>query len=297
MSFSPTQTSKSGNSTPTETRLLAVTTRFAPSPGDACTILDLTTNLDPSITTRDDTAYFLYSDPADDRFTSCQPKGWADRPSSIRFSFSPAVCPNGWTWLDIRVNTIASNDNITTAFCCDAGYWLTYYRDLDRSTDHNYCESTINLDQTLTGTFSHGAGSTSTLTVGSIVHEAWQIAWRETDQTRLTPAPPSLTSGTTALARWDGTATSFGTDVAYVASTTDYSSSDNDMGITPGFLLFLQLGIPLICFFLLGCCFVCCCCCCGGSTRAENRKTRTPTVSETYALQAVGTRNSGEGNV
>ena len=67
----------------------------------------------------------VYSDASDQRFTSCQPPGWTTVPE-IPFTFSPAVCPSGWTQSHISTNiysTVISSTKsrqltATTAYCC-----------------------------------------------------------------------------------------------------------------------------------------------------------------------------------
>jgi hypothetical protein len=60
------------------------------------------------------TAHIALSNSADPRFATCQPSGWAAVPPASRFSFSPAVCPSGWTAYDLGT-TAAS---VSTAYCC-----------------------------------------------------------------------------------------------------------------------------------------------------------------------------------
>ena len=264
MSSSPSQTTS--DDAPTEIRLLAVTTRFAPPPDIDCNIKDLV-QYDPEYNTN----YYAYSDPLDPRFTACQPDGWADRPSSLRFSFSPAVCPSKWTWSRIQTATNEHNMTVTTAFCCAPGFSLDAEWDTERSMYTSRCSSSIRASKPLKGTFSHGAGSKSKLSSGTMAHAAWAITWQASDQARLTPAPPTLTGGTTAIASWDGKATSFPT-------TTD-SPREHDLDGLQDVAMFVYIGLPLISLFLIGCCAWCC------VHRWKDGKRRTPAVNDVYALR------------
>jgi hypothetical protein len=58
-------------------------------------------------------ARLAVSDAADPRFTTCQPPGWASVVPESRFSFSPAVCPSGWTAYSLN-----TAEAVTTAYCC-----------------------------------------------------------------------------------------------------------------------------------------------------------------------------------
>ncbi len=83
------------------------------------------TQVEYGSTTLSTTAYeasITVSDPADPRFAACQPPGWASVAPESRFSFSPAVCPSGWTAYDL--DTVG---DVSTAFCC-ARYDLHYLR-------------------------------------------------------------------------------------------------------------------------------------------------------------------------
>lgn len=97
----------------TATSVLAMTTPFMQQP--SCTDIFSTTfvienfNFNSTLT-----ASIAVSDQADPRFTVCQPSGWASVIPESRFSFSPAVCPSGWTASDIQT----TGTSITAAYCC-----------------------------------------------------------------------------------------------------------------------------------------------------------------------------------
>ncbi|KAK3897131.1 hypothetical protein C8A05DRAFT_20042 [Staphylotrichum tortipilum] len=104
------------------------------------------------------TAAFTLSDVSDPRFTSCQPPGWAGVVPESRFTFSPAVCPSGWT-----AYMLASESQLNMAYCCA-----------------RYQSPTCILEVILTQL----AGSP---------HSAYHISWQAPDTATLTPQPPAIT--------------------------------------------------------------------------------------------------------
>lgn len=201
--------------TATDTHLLAVTTQFSPPEGRDCIIHDLVESqaadeLPLSSSDSTDITY-IYSDPLDPRFAACQPSGWADRPASIQFSFSPAVCPKDWGWTTINLLNIGEDAEYTTAVCCAPDYEFDGIFDYTDKTFMGRCSRTFggpyNSKESITATLSHGKGATTTLTSGTLIHEPWHIAWRSSDQEHLQVTPPALGGRTTGLLRWDGKAT------------------------------------------------------------------------------------------
>jgi hypothetical protein len=103
------------------TKLLALTTPFVQRP-ECASVWDLTSvssNSDGTSTT----ITILASDAADARFASCQPSAWDNIVPTSRFSFSPAVCPSGWTYYAMAsTESIAANEKdistYSTAYCC-----------------------------------------------------------------------------------------------------------------------------------------------------------------------------------
>lgn len=93
---------------------MVLTTPFIPPPD--CSIQDLTTITTTSYSTAE-TVLVLLSDPADPRFTECQPSDWASTPSSSRFSYSLAVCPSDWLAWSIATTELQA-ETVTTAWCC-----------------------------------------------------------------------------------------------------------------------------------------------------------------------------------
>ncbi|KAH8890375.1 hypothetical protein GQ53DRAFT_842151 [Thozetella sp. PMI_491] len=152
------------------------------------------------------TVAIALSDREDPRFAPCQPSGWADVVPESRFSFSPAVCPSGWTAYSIATQPLFANNRFiatgSTAYCCAGGFNL--YSPTTTfaipSLTHP-CTRTIGngqaaADQTVTGRVDHGSGVEAALIKGLLVHEAWHITWQESDLATLSPTPPSLTGQT-----------------------------------------------------------------------------------------------------
>jgi hypothetical protein len=106
-------------SSPTRATLQALTTPFVPPPN--CADQFTTTAFISSYTTGTESGYsiisFLASDPADPRFSACQPSGW-DRNLDSDFQFSPAVCPSGWTAYNLGGTVSNPEAPFTTAYCC-----------------------------------------------------------------------------------------------------------------------------------------------------------------------------------
>lgn len=103
--------------------LLALTTPFIQSP--SCADVFVTTSVISSFYWNDystTTIKVLASDPADPRFPSCQPSGWGSVAPQSRFSFSPAVCPGGWTAYELSASetdvSSTSISTVSTAYCC-----------------------------------------------------------------------------------------------------------------------------------------------------------------------------------
>lgn len=77
----------------------------------ACTdIFDLT-----EVTYTDGPKTVIVSDISDTRFGACQPTGYAQVDITSRFTYSPAVCPNGWG----AYSLCAANGGVSSAWCCD----------------------------------------------------------------------------------------------------------------------------------------------------------------------------------
>lgn len=248
-----------------------LTTQFTPPAESDCAIWAYATD-DRSVGEPYEVRFF-YSDPSDERFTACQPSGWADRPDTLRFAFSPAVCPSGWTWYRIGLAATASHDasSKTTAICCAAGFtpYLDRYADLA-----GYAESCA-LDLAYYGataptttTVSLASGSMTTVTSALFIHEAWSVTWREADRAMLTPKPPALTDSTTLIFVWDGKASSIADNNA--SRDTNNAGEERSWGEEPLFL-FMVFGLPII---IVLCAVGLCCWCWLSSKKAKRRDRR-----------------------
>ena len=126
--------------TPTQTQLIAYTTPFT-RPVDCSEYWEETILLSKSYrrnyetvssvsVTYVETTYtyalpIVYSNPAREAYTSCQPSEWADRVTSMRHDYQPAVCPSGWLAQDVSTatKTVVEDGktafpNLSTAYCC-----------------------------------------------------------------------------------------------------------------------------------------------------------------------------------
>ncbi|KFX87783.1 hypothetical protein O988_09293 [Pseudogymnoascus sp. VKM F-3808] len=180
---SPTPTSSSTSlSKPggTATNVLALTTPFVQKP-DCESIWALS-----HVSSYEDDGHltsvaFLASDADDERFTSCQPPGWASVVPASRFSFSPAVCPSNWTYYDMASTTNAGT-TFTTAYCCASEFYpRSYYLDPPYLATGVPCWRDAR------------AGDVSSLLAQA--HEAWHISWAASDTSTLSLALPEITSG------------------------------------------------------------------------------------------------------
>lgn len=66
------------------------------------------------ITYSDATETVIISDISDTRFGDCQPTGFTEVEITSRFTFSPAVCPNGWTAYSLST----TDSGVSTGWCC-----------------------------------------------------------------------------------------------------------------------------------------------------------------------------------
>lgn len=105
--------------TTTAPDLLSVTTPFV-QPSECGSYWYLTSGLFEDYASHS-TISPIVSDPADKRFSSCQPSGWDSVASKNRFSFSPGVCPSKWVYNDMA-EAVSTTDNslatYSTAYCC-----------------------------------------------------------------------------------------------------------------------------------------------------------------------------------
>ncbi|KAF7532161.1 hypothetical protein G7054_g8177 [Neopestalotiopsis clavispora] len=160
---------------------LAVTTPFTPPQG--CVDQFRTTSVVSSFWWNDyttTTVKVLASDPGDSRFSACQPPGWNE---SAQFTFSPAVCPSGFTAYLLGHGLEWS---LSTAYCCSSTIegisTHACFKDIEESTT--------------------AATSQTPFPDGLSVHNAWHISWKFDDVRFLSPTPPLLHYTEVQLSSW-----------------------------------------------------------------------------------------------
>ena len=136
-------TSSSGDATsvvsPTIASFLALTTPFV-QPATECASIWEPETVRTFGNGTSLTLTVLASDAADPQFTSCQPSGWATNLPAHKFSYSPAVCPSGWTYWGMEGTTkiddkASAADVFTSALCCDR--YVCFYQ-------IHYCKTIAN---------------------------------------------------------------------------------------------------------------------------------------------------------
>lgn len=100
----------------TATALLAVTTPYSP-PTDCSTVFGINSFTASVLSSTPTTITLLAPDTAGGEYLRCQPSGLANVASSLRQSFSPAVCPSGW-WYNNMATTVSGTKTLSTATCC-----------------------------------------------------------------------------------------------------------------------------------------------------------------------------------
>ncbi|OBT95626.1 hypothetical protein VE01_05911 [Pseudogymnoascus verrucosus] len=231
--------------------LLALTTPFILPP--SCTNIFTTTSTITSYHWNNFTATTLivvYSDPANARFTQCQPPGWDQIAPSSRFHFSPAVCPDQWTAyavrdLDVDIDTSSLSSLVTTAYCCASGYTLgnpgVTLQSLDNAAA---CVSAIGVTSPSTTSTSStlSTGQTPHATpypYGIQIHNAYQITWASSDKPTLSPTPPDFSSGCSAtLSKW--------VPGEPVGAMECNNRSDGGGAGRAGWMVFIMVGVPVI---------------------------------------------------
>ncbi|KAL8337075.1 hypothetical protein RB601_008535 [Gaeumannomyces tritici] len=208
------------------------------------------------------------SNQADPRFAPCQPPGWDAGPTGATgttthdgiLTFSPAVCPSGWTawWLGhtyvpsvtgIGIFTTTTYRTISTANCCAPGFTFGYpgqtageaLRGLGTFTTWPGCL------QTITFTESYRGGHVK-------VHRSWHVSWEASDTTSMSPTPPELPC-------YDPTVTSWLPGETIPEQYCRPMPLPNDDEWNQSVAWFLIVGVPLLFVALVAtACFVCCLC-------------------------------------
>jgi len=172
---------------------------------------------------------FLLPDKSSPRYTAC-----LDPVPASQFSFSPAVCPQGWVawWIGqtpaatVTASSRTSTAFITTAYCCAPGFSMENQGTGD--------DPSASCDQAFISTTSHsGERFVSTITLSEARLPAWHISWQATDMPSLSPQPPALDGER--IVQWTP------------GSEPQTERRDNwGGGISSSLFLFLVMGIPLL---------------------------------------------------
>ncbi|KAJ5118193.1 hypothetical protein N7448_009905 [Penicillium atrosanguineum] len=199
----------------------------------------ITTSFESTLTT----ITVLASDAAAPDFSVCQPSLWDSGSTTDLFTFSPAVCPQDWTYYEM-----SSTKQYSAAYCCASGFeFRAPGYALPTPVLSPACARTITSgDTTITAPLASHTNTMGTFTEGMIVHRAWHVSWAESDLASMSPSLPPLTSGKY-LATWEPG--QIITDGAY-----DHHNGDNS-GVRGwrSVLYFAAIGVPLIFLAFITC--------------------------------------------
>lgn len=237
LSASATTTTSFTSSPTAAVPILAFTTPFAQPPSCSVSSLLTTTVSYYSAYGTTTSSTRLLPDTSDPRYTACL------APAGSQFSFSPAVCPQGWPawWLGRTTpalsgaatttatasSAVGSVSYVSTAYCCAPGYSMLRPDTGDDPSPS--CEQAF-----ISTTSSSGQNFVSTTTLSKAMVPAWHISWQTTDMPTLSPRPPALDDGET-ITRW--------------VPGSDPEREPRDSwggGISRSLFFFLVVGIPLI---------------------------------------------------
>ncbi|KAL8415003.1 hypothetical protein RB594_006000 [Gaeumannomyces avenae] len=213
----------------------------------------------------------LVSDTTNPRFATCRPPGMNKTAPEDHLTFSPAVCPSGWTGYQLSLRSTAlsvlqpstsvSLYTFTTAQCCAPGFTLGwsgapgYPDDLPNSVSTRISPACWKVpprtlsSSTATTTRSDEAVPTADAAGIPRVHKAWQIMWAPTDASTLSPPPPQICS----TSGW-GMASWVPSDPPPTQT-----CQPSESGPSWDSLIILVAVPPAVCFVLIvACCFFCC---------------------------------------
>ncbi|KAF9893498.1 hypothetical protein FE257_010810 [Aspergillus nanangensis] len=216
---------------------MAVTTPFV-QPSGCTSAVELTT-ITTSVRGTPTTITVLASDAAAPGFSSCQPSGWnSGAKDDDLFTFSPAVCPQDWTYYEM-----STSKQYSTAFCCASGFtFRAAGYALPTSALSPACGRPFSAGETtITAPLASrtDADATGIFTEGTIVHRAWHVTWEESDTATMSPSLPPLTSAKY-LGVWEP-------GQAVLDGEFDHHNGDNS-GVRgwSSVLYFAMIGVPLI---------------------------------------------------
>lgn len=171
-------------SSPTATVPMPAFTTPFPQPTSCSSVLTTTVRYYSGYGTTSSRTLLL-PDTSDPRYVAClNPAG--------QFTFSPAVCPQGWiAWWLGQTNpppgapTISNTVYLSTAYCCAPNYSMPQ-EDIQNDPSPS-CRQAFT-----TTTSTSGDVLVSTWTLSLALLPAWHISWQPTDVPTLSPQPPVL---------------------------------------------------------------------------------------------------------
>ncbi|KAK1830906.1 hypothetical protein QBC39DRAFT_352944 [Podospora conica] len=212
-------------SSPTATApVLAFTTPF-PQPA-SCSSPVLTTTVSTYNGSQTTTYMVFYlPDTSDPRYTACL------APAGGQFTFSPAVCPEGWPawWLG---TTSHASHAVSTAYCCLPGYTMRSQPSTEAPSPTPSCELFVaRPDERISRL------------------PAWHISWQPTDIPTMSPKPPAIEGDR--ITMW----------VPGSDPEREPPQRGSDGGYGAGLMLasFMMIGLPIICVVGLIACVTACC--------------------------------------
>lgn len=237
MALSTTTTSYSSSPTATAP-VLAFPTPF-PQPA-SCSSQALTTTVISREGYAGKTTSYTYqvADKSDPRYTACI------APAGDQFTFSPAVCPQGWpAWY---LGTASSG--VTTAYCCAPGYSMG-----DRPATTNPSPSCSHEFP-----FNPDSWSSTEDVPRQATLPAWHITWQSTDLPTMSPKPPAIEGER--IIKWVP-----GSDPERELPRPSSGSSGSSEGQGPMTALAIGMIITLPVLLFLGMCFGFTACCSRGN--------------------------------
>ncbi|KAK4163838.1 hypothetical protein QBC43DRAFT_54378 [Cladorrhinum sp. PSN259] len=233
----------------------------------SCTDIFITTSatfvVSYSFSNHTSTLPLFLSDAANPSLSACHAPGW-DSGDGLRdkFSFSPAVCPSGWTAYDIRATTRNGDPELpasttSTAHCCSKGYTfghvpiaaMTIDQDaMGWATEGGWGACWRGVSKAKTRTESPNYDFDAFLPAGIRMHPAYHIAWQASDASTLSPAPPATVCTMGTIDKW-----------VPGKKAKKCHESESGLGGLASVMWFVMVGIPLLALFTIGGCVWCCC--------------------------------------
>ncbi|KAK4220701.1 hypothetical protein QBC38DRAFT_462306 [Podospora fimiseda] len=194
-------------------------------------------------------------DTAHPSFSLCHAPGY----DLHNYSFSPGVCPSGWTAYNLASSwTTATYTSF--AHCCDKGYTFGYGNPISGSTSVPACfRSAKGTSKKAKATATPGARTYAFeeyLPNGVQMHEAYHVLWESRDVSMLEPSPPKTLCEGRAMEKW------------VPGEKVPKCPYDGAMQGWESVFWFLAVGLPLIIVFSC----VGCCACCRWRNRRLKRK-------------------------